>query len=162
MTTGSVITDTILAANTATGLGHNCDGTLSSGGHNLVGVGTDCQIGDSVTIQIAERSDSAEAIAVIQGASEVALGVADLPVFLHRSVGVQEQEPHGAPVCPAVIVLGRPDGKVADSVTVEIPYVGHVGAKSIVGVEATGEVALGVADLLVGPNRAGLSLRCRG
>ncbi len=67
---------------------------------------------------------------------------------------VEQENPHRAPVGPPVVIAGCPDGQVAHAVAVEIAQRGHRGAELIVIIEHAAEAALGVADLLVGLDRA--------
>ena len=110
----------------------------------------DGQVGNAVAVEIAQRGQGeAEEIIVAQTADKTSLRVADLPVRLHRPVGVEEQHPHRAAVAAPVVILVRPDGQVADAVAVQIAQRGHRSAKAIAIAQDAHKAALGIADLLV-------------
>ena len=110
----------------------------------------DGQVGNAVAVEIAQRGQGeAKAIVVAQTADKTSLRRADLPVRLHRPVGVEEQHPHRATISAPVVILDRPDGQVADAVAVQIAQRGHRGAEEIAIAQDARKAALGIADLPV-------------
>ena len=90
----------------------------------VIPIGTDDQIGDTVSIKVAHvRHRSAEVIVVVERGCEVPLGVADRLVRLHRAIRVQEQNMHGTAVVTAVLVPRGTDSEVRDAVAVQVSEV---------------------------------------
>ena len=115
------------------------------------------QVAHAVAIEITQRGHRyAEEILIIQDAGETPLGVADLLVGLDRAVSIEEQDPHRAAAGPPVVVMPRSRGQVAHAVAVQIAQRGHLAAEDIAIIQDAGEAALGVADLLVRQDPAGL------
>src|SRR5439155_22473636 len=99
---------------------------------------------------------AAKLVPGIERGVEVALRAADLLVGKHLAGAVEEQNVDGAVTQSPVVIPGGADSEChrARSGTVEVTQTGN-GAAEVVGiVEESREVALGIADLLVGKHAA--------
>jgi hypothetical protein len=75
---------------------------------------------------------------------------------VHRTVGVQEEDPDGTLVEPAVVVVRRTDRDLVDAVAVEIAEERDGPAEAIPRIERAAETALRLVDALLVPHGADL------
>ncbi len=100
----------------------------------VVTLGTDHQVDDSVTVDVADTPDGrAELVAVVERPGEAAGCAGDALLGTDGAVGVQEEHVDRPTIRTTVVVADRADGEVRDPVTVDVAEASHVVAEAIPG-----------------------------
>lgn len=112
--------------------------------------GADTEILDSVGIDVSYRANAlTEIFMILKGPGERSCPGADLLVRLDRAIRAKKEEPDGAAVGAAVVVIGGADGEILDPVAIQVPERGSALPKFVMIIQDPSKPPFRGADLLV-------------